>query len=138
MVAAVDLARVRKPALAEADEEEEAVEEMRQQEATTADKQIVEMKTAGPAAVVASEQRRVHFSQVGGYTSALTSRTFSLPLNDLCWLLQIQRTEMSSHVDSGAAPSPVPHFTVSKVSVPKHDSGHEVSRGAASLNPSHL
>ncbi|XP_028446715.1 titin-like [Perca flavescens] len=52
----------------------------------------------------------------------------------LCWLLQIQRvTEISSHVDTGLAPSPVPHFTVSKVSVPKHESSSEVSIAGSAI-----
>lgn len=57
----------------------------------------------------------------------------------LCWLLQIHRvTETYSQVSTGLAPSPVPHFTVSKVSVPKHESSSEVrapALGKKELNP---
>lgn len=73
VVAAVDLARVLKPVHAEGGqaEEPEAVEvEIRQQAAATAEKQIFATKTLPaepPAAVaVASEQRKVQVSQVGG------------------------------------------------------------------------
>lgn len=73
VVAAVDLARVRKPVHAEGDQagEQEAIEvEMRQQAAATAETQIVTTKklpAEPPAAVaVASEQRKVQVSQVGG------------------------------------------------------------------------
>lgn len=72
VVAAVDLARVRKPVHAEGGqaEEQEAIEvEMRQQAVTTAEKHIVATKplpVEPPAAVaVASEQRKVQVSQVG-------------------------------------------------------------------------
>ncbi|XP_036428785.1 titin-like [Colossoma macropomum] len=48
---------------------------------------------------------------------------------------QIQRTkEIASQVDTGLAPSPVPHFTVSKVTVPKPDHSHEVSMGGIKLS----
>lgn len=58
-----------------------------------------------------------------------TDSTHSIDMRLLyfCWLLQIQRaTETYSQVSTGLAPSPVPHFTVSKVSVPKHESSSEV------------
>lgn len=73
VVAAVDLARVRKSLHAEDDQagDQEAMEvEMRQQTAATAEKQIVTTKklpAESPAVVaVASEQRKVQLSQVGG------------------------------------------------------------------------
>lgn len=110
VVAAVDLARVRKPVLEEGDraEEDEAVD-MKEQEATPADKPAQATKTAS------EEQRRVQVQQVQ----------------------QVQRwTEVSSHEDSGVSSSTVPHFTVSKVSVPKHEPSHEV-RGSGP-DPSYL
>lgn len=98
VVAAVDLARVRKPVFEEGEEsEEDRAVEAKELEAASADK---------PAG--AEEQRRV----------------------------QVQRrTEVSSHVDSGVSSSTVPHFTVSKVSVPKHEPSHEVRGSAADLSP---
>ncbi|KAM6978117.1 LOW QUALITY PROTEIN: titin-like [Tautogolabrus adspersus] len=116
VVAAVDLARVRQPVHDEGAQagEEEAVEaEIRQQ--ATVEKEVVAMKTLpveAPAAVaVTSELRRVQVSQVRG----------------------IQRTEIPPQVDTGAAPSPVPHFTVSKVSVPKHELSPEVSIAGSAI-----
>ncbi|KAK2840469.1 hypothetical protein Q5P01_014209 [Channa striata] len=116
VVAAVDLARVRQPVHAEgsrADEEEAAEVEIRQQAVTTAEKQIVATKplpVEPPAAVaLASKQRKVQVSQ-------------------------IQRTaEIPSYVDTGVTPSPVPHFTVAKVSVPKHEPSHEVSIAGSAI-----
>lgn len=67
VVAAVDLARVRKPMQAEGTqaEEQEAIEA--QMAAATAEKQIVTTKKLPePPVAVTSEQRKVHLSQVGG------------------------------------------------------------------------
>ncbi|XP_059930648.1 titin-like isoform X4 [Gadus macrocephalus] len=51
-------------------------------------------------------------------------------------LSQIQRTtETSSQVEAGLTPSPLPKFTVSKVTVPKHDSSYEETEGAAVPTP---
>ncbi|CAL8265763.1 unnamed protein product [Lota lota] len=50
-------------------------------------------------------------------------------------LSQIQRTtETSSQVETGLTPSPLPKFTVSKVTVPKHDSSYEVSRAGSAIS----
>ncbi|XP_059930646.1 titin-like isoform X2 [Gadus macrocephalus] len=50
-------------------------------------------------------------------------------------LSQIQRTtETSSQVEAGLTPSPLPKFTVSKVTVPKHDSSYEVSRAGSAIS----
>ncbi|KAI3355751.1 hypothetical protein L3Q82_004200 [Scortum barcoo] len=115
VVAAVDLARVRQPVHVEGGqaEEEEVVEaEISQQAAVAAEKHVA-MKTLPaelPAAVaVTSEQHTVQVSQI--------QRT----------------TEISSHVDTGATPSPVTHFTVTKVSVPKHEPSHEVSIAGSAI-----
>ncbi|KAF7659178.1 hypothetical protein LDENG_00002630, partial [Lucifuga dentata] len=53
-------------------------------------------------------------------------------------VVQIQRvTEISTHVDTGPTPSPVPHFTVSKISVPKPDSSYEVSIAGSAIASLH-
>uniref|UniRef100_A0A3B3XJ54 Ig-like domain-containing protein n=2 Tax=Poecilia mexicana TaxID=48701 RepID=A0A3B3XJ54_9TELE len=107
VLAAVDLARVRQPIHEEGvwggeeEEEEEEVLQVKHKAAVITDKQVVAAKT--------EEQRRVQIQEVQQ-------------------IHQIQRTaEVSSHVDSGVAPSTVPHFTVSKVSVPKPEPSREVS-----------
>lgn len=107
VVAAVDLARVRKPVLKEGDraEEDEAVD-VKEQEAAPADKPAQATKSAP------EEQRHVQVQQVQRWT------------------------EVSSHVDTGVSSSTVPYFTVSKVSVPKHEPSHEV-RGSGP-DPSYL
>ncbi|KAM6955996.1 uncharacterized protein PEZ65_007120 [Lycodopsis pacificus] len=105
VVAAVDLARVRRPVQADEEEEEEEEEEaveMKMKE----EKSVVELKTlpAEPPpvimAAVASDQLRVQVSQIQG---------------------------------SAESSSPVPHFTVSKVSVPKHELSLEVSIAGSAI-----
>lgn len=50
---------------------------------------------------------------------------------ELCQLLQVQRTtEVFSHVDTSVFSSPVPHFTVFKVSAPKPETNGEVRKAA--------
>lgn len=100
VVAAVDLARVRKPVCEESEQsEEDKALEVKELEAASADK---------PSG--AEEQRCVQVQHVQKVQ---------------------RRTEVSSHVDSGVSSSTVPHFTVSKISVPKHESSHEVRGSAA-------
>ncbi|KAJ0005748.1 hypothetical protein NQD34_015642 [Periophthalmus magnuspinnatus] len=100
VVAAVDLARVRLPVHEEggAAEEEESME-MR----TQAEKKIEVIQIKTPEAPPAVKQKTVQVTQ-------------------------IQKTsEISSKVETDVSPSQVPHFTVSKVTVPKAEQGPEVS-----------
>uniref|UniRef100_H3DPY6 Ig-like domain-containing protein n=1 Tax=Tetraodon nigroviridis TaxID=99883 RepID=H3DPY6_TETNG len=107
VVAAVDLARVRLP-LADDEEEEAAEGEIRQQaKEIRSERRVVETKILG-AGPVTSDQRGVQVSQ-------------------------IQRTEVSSQVDTSSTPASLPHFTVSKVSVPKHEASHEVSIAGSAM-----
>ncbi|CAB1414348.1 unnamed protein product [Pleuronectes platessa] len=119
VVAAVDLARVRQPVHGEGgqaeEEEEEEEKEEKEEEAVevktkqqaVAEKQIVLVKSAPPPVAVTSETVQVS---------------------------QIQRTtEISPLVDTGVSPSPVPHFTVSKVSVPKPEQSPEVSIAGSAI-----
>lgn len=152
VVAAVDLARVRLPL---AEEEEAAEAELRLQKEITTEKRVLETKVVGveaakivgaePAKVVGAEpaapdQLRVQVSQVRNLLDS--SQPLQCRFSPLCRSLQIQRTaEVFSHVDAPSAPAAVPHFTVSKVSVPKHEASHEVRSGAAArvtLTRAHL
>ncbi|MEQ2219931.1 hypothetical protein ILYODFUR_000155 [Ilyodon furcidens] len=118
VVAAVDLARIRQPVHVEGGrvEEVEAVEaEMRQQ----------------TVAMAADQQYQIGWMstrmQAGQMLTAAQEFTSDLQP-------QIQRgTEISYSVDTGLTPSPVPHFMVSKVSVPKPESVGEVSIAGSAI-----
>ncbi|TMS06108.1 Titin [Larimichthys crocea] len=140
VMAAVDLARVRQPVhvegeRAEEEEEAEAVEaELRQQEVAAA-------AAAAAAAIAAGQQYQAGWTtttraQAGQMLT--TAQEFRPEPTPPPPPPQIQRmTEISTHVDSGAIASPVPHFTVSKVSVPKHDISSEVSIAGSAIATLH-
>ncbi|KAM4608731.1 titin-like [Polymixia lowei] len=118
VVAAVDLARVRQPVHVEDSgaEEEDVGSELRQQASVASEQQYEAIRTvrtqAGPMPTAVQ-----HFSP-----------------EPTLQVSQIQRTtETSSHVETGLSPSPVPHFTVSKVTVPKPDPSYEVSRAGSAM-----
>ncbi|KAG9340904.1 hypothetical protein JZ751_020097, partial [Albula glossodonta] len=111
VLAAVDQARVRKPVHEEGGHAEEGVIEygLAQQFVTVqAPKQEVITKTVKTEAMkmtppiqIPSPEKSVHFAQIERSKETIT------------------------HVDTALSPSPVPHFTVSKVTVPKPDHSYE-------------
>nr|XP_023657553.1 titin-like isoform X3 [Paramormyrops kingsleyae] len=118
VLAAVDLARIRKPAQAEEGHAEEEILEpdlKRQALDTQASKMItMTMKTEAlqipSSSQIASDEHRVQVSQIQRSTETTTT-----------------------HVDTSLAPSPIPHFTVSKVTVPKPDHSYEVSIAGSAI-----
>ncbi|XP_051566259.1 titin-like [Myxocyprinus asiaticus] len=113
VLAAVDHARIRKPTHTEvAQMEEEA--DIRQQDMLATKQQVTSKKEVlliPPEIPTATTKQSVHVTQVRRITS----------------------TEVSSNVETGFAPSPVPHFTVSKVTVPKADQSYEVSIAGSAI-----
>ncbi|XP_050975118.1 titin-like, partial [Labeo rohita] len=111
VLAAVDHARIRKPTHAEgAQLEEEA--DIRHQEMLATKQQVTskkELLLIPPEMPPSTTEKSVHVTQI--------QRT----------------TEVSSKVETDLAPSPVPHFTVSKVTVPKPDHSYEVSIAGSAI-----
>nr|XP_046259560.1 titin-like isoform X2 [Scatophagus argus] len=121
VVAAVDLARVRQPVHVKgggADEEKaEAVE--------------TELRQQAVAAMAVDQQYRAERTTAGTQSGQMLTAAQEFTESTLP---QIQRvTEISSHVSTGLASSPVPHFTVAKVSLPKHESRSEVSIAGSAI-----
>lgn len=118
VMAAVDLARVRLPGQAEGggatqQDEQEELQVWQQAGETLLEEQLVQPELPGPGSLQVSQ---VGPGSLGRCDSSLgpdpadSNRALSLAL-------QTERTEASSRVH---------HFTVSKVSVPKHEPSHEV------------
>lgn len=118
VMAAVDLARVRLPGQAEGggatqQDEQEELQACQQAGETLLEEQLVQLELPGPGPPQVSQ---VGLGSLDRWDSSLgpdpagANRALSLTL-------QTERTEASPRV---------PHFTVSKVSVPKHEPSHEV------------
>ncbi|MCI4378776.1 hypothetical protein PGIGA_G00219550 [Pangasianodon gigas] len=111
VLAAVDQARVRKPVHVESALAEEEMD-IKQQAMLSAKQQAaskVELLQIPSDIPSTSTEQTIHVSQI--------QRT----------------TEVKAQVDTGLAPSPVPHFTVSKVTVPKPDHSYEVSIAGSAI-----
>ncbi|CDQ62005.1 unnamed protein product [Oncorhynchus mykiss] len=125
VVAAVDLARVRKPLHAEGGhaEEETIQSDLKQQMMMATTEQQVTVKTEAatvpmvqipiippPSIQTTSDEQSIHVTQI-----------------------QRSRETTTAHMETALAPSPIPHFTVSKVTVPKPDHSYEVSIAGSAI-----
>ncbi|KAF7709182.1 hypothetical protein HF521_016032 [Silurus meridionalis] len=112
VLAAVDHARVRKPVHVEsamAEEEKDIKEQtmlLNAKQQVARKMEVLQIPSDVPST---STEQSVHVSQI--------QRT----------------TEFKAQVDTGLSPSPVPHFTVSKVTVPKPDHSYEVSIAGSAI-----
>uniref|UniRef100_A0AAY5KTQ4 Ig-like domain-containing protein n=1 Tax=Esox lucius TaxID=8010 RepID=A0AAY5KTQ4_ESOLU len=143
VVAAVDLARVREPMHAE----EEAFEsDFKQQTMLATTGQYVTMKTEAvhrppakvpiipPMAIKTTfDEQSIHVDQIqrSEETSIVHKDTAFAP-----YQLHVDAAPVPSPVtimDSALPPSPIPHFTVSKITVPKPDHSSEVSIAGSAI-----
>ncbi|CDQ65448.1 unnamed protein product [Oncorhynchus mykiss] len=112
VVAAVDLARVRKPVHGERGHAEEE----------TIDSDIKQQSMLST-----TEQQFSTRTEAGQMQTTIQT----LAPEQSIHVSQMQRT--TTQVDTGLAPSPIPHFTVSKVMVPKPDHSYEVSIAGSAI-----
>ncbi|XP_049450272.1 titin-like [Epinephelus fuscoguttatus] len=127
VMAAVDLARVRQPVHVKGDPAEE-------EEAEAVEAELRQEAAAAAAALAADQQYQASRTTTRVQTGQMLTTAQEFTPEPTLPPPQIQKTtEIISRVETGPAPSPVPHFTVSKVSVPKHEPSSEVSIAGSAI-----